>query len=306
MKGATTLNGASSINIVGISREPSMANIASEANGMNVSTMAATAVVQSQPSSLLLEADLKDNRETTIDSSDSGVKVKLETEVKDKVNTETFIDKLKLTRYRSRIIRTVVACLVTAIIYKYFLGDRNPCFACIGAVYGMGSQFQEGFHNGFNRFVGTFIGGLVVIPSYWLYLNTPFGVPGEIYLCIGVFFVMYINFLLGANNAIQPGTVVYFVVLFTQPEANFVGYTIDRIIDTGVGVLFSLIITMLRPTMIDREKGVDFLTFVEAIKEGFHAWCYANKCGSLPQLDAEARAAKREERKARYIQRHTY
>ncbi len=222
------------------------------------------------------------------------------------VKGETLLDRIKLTRYRSRIIRTVIACFVTAVIYKYFLGDRNPCFACIGAVYGMGSQFQEGFHNGFNRFVGTFIGGLVVIPSYWLYFNTPFGVPGEIYLCIGVAIVMYINFLLGANNAIQPGTVVYFVVLCTQPEANFVSYTIARIIDTGVGVLISLGITMLRPTMIDREKGVDFLTFVEAFTEGFKAWRYANRCGSLPQLDAESRAAKREERKARYIQRHSY
>ncbi|WP_029201198.1 FUSC family protein [Oribacterium sp. NK2B42] len=219
---------------------------------------------------------------------------------------KTVADKLKMPKYTNRIIRTVIACFVTAVIYKYLLGDRNPCFACIGAVYGMGSQFQEGFHNGFNRFVGTFIGGLVVIPSYWLYMNTPFGIPGEVYLCIGVFFVMLINFVLGANNAIQPGTVVYFVVLCTQPVGNFVSYTIARIIDTGVGVLISLGISMLRPTMIDREKGVDLLTFFEAMTEGFRAWSYANKCGSLPQLDAEGRAAKREERKARYIERHSF
>jgi hypothetical protein len=57
--------------------------------------------------------------------------------------------------------------------------------------------------------------------------------------------------------------------------------------------------------MIDREKGVDFLTFFEAMTEGFKAWRYANKSGSLPQLDAEGRAAKREERKERYIKRHS-
>lgn len=209
-------------------------------------------------------------------------------------------------KFGNRIVRTVIACLVTAIIYRYFLSDRNPCFALIGAVYGTGSQFQEGFHNGFNRFVGTFIGGLVVIPSYWLYLYDPLGVPKELYLCLGLFFVMYINFILGANNAIQPGTVVYFVVLFTQPEAGYVSYTIARIIDTGVGVLISLVLTMMRPTMVDREKGVELLTFFEALSESFKAWRYANKSGSLPQLDAEGRAAKREERKARYIQRHTY
>ncbi len=209
-------------------------------------------------------------------------------------------------KFGNRIVRTVIACLVTAIIYRYFLSDRNPCFALIGAVYGMGSQFQEGFHNGFNRFVGTFIGGLVVIPSYWLYYTAPFGIPSELYMCLGLFFVMYINFILGANNAIQPGTVIYFVVMFTQPEAGYVSYTIARIIDTGIGVLISLGLTMMRPTMIDREKGVELLTFFEAISESFKAWRYANKSGSLPQLDAEGRAAKREERKAKYIERHSY
>lgn len=209
-------------------------------------------------------------------------------------------------KFGNRIVRTVIACLVTAIIYRYFLSDRNPCFALIGAVYGMGSQFQEGFHNGFNRFVGTFIGGLVVIPSYWLYYTAPFGVPSELYMCLGLFFVMYINFILGANNAIQPGTVIYFVVMFTQPEAGYVSYTIARIIDTGIGVLISLGLTMMRPTMIDREKGVELLTFFEALSESFKAWRYANKSGSLPQLDEKGRAAKREERKARYIERHSY
>ncbi len=209
-------------------------------------------------------------------------------------------------KFGNRIVRTVIACLVTAIIYRYFLSDRNPCFALIGAVYGMGSQFQEGFHNGFNRFVGTFIGGLVVIPSYWLYYTAPFGVPSELYMCLGLFFVMYINFILGANNAIQPGTVIYFVVMFTQPEAGYVSYTIARIIDTGIGVLISLGLTMMRPTMIDREKGVELLTFFEALSESFKAWRYANKSGSLPQLDEKGRAAKREERKAKYIERHSY
>lgn len=64
-----------------------------------------------------------------------------------------------------------------AVIYEYPLGGRNPCFALIGAVYGVGSQFEEGFHNGINRVIGTLVGGLLVIPFHRLYSSQPFGIP---------------------------------------------------------------------------------------------------------------------------------
>ncbi|MDY5096592.1 MAG: FUSC family protein [Oscillospiraceae bacterium] len=156
-----------------------------------------------------------------------------------------------------RIVKTLVSCLAVALVYQYLLGGRNPCFACIGAVYGMGNQFQEGFRNGFNRFVGTLLGGLMVIPFYWLYYYQPLGIPQSVYLIVGLFCVIYINLVFGANNAIQPGTVVYFVVMFTQPTANYVSYTLARIIDTGVGVVFSLVISMLHPSELDKRLGMD-------------------------------------------------
>ncbi len=156
-----------------------------------------------------------------------------------------------------RIVKTLVSCLAVALVYQYLLGGRNPCFACIGAVYGMGNQFQEGFRNGFNRFVGTLLGGLMVIPFYWLYYYQPLGIPQSVYLIVGLFCVIYINLVFGANNAIQPGTVVYFVVMFTQPTTNYVSYTLARIIDTGVGVVFSLVISMLHPSELDKRLGMD-------------------------------------------------
>ena len=171
----------------------------------------------------------------------------------------------KLPGVGMRVVKTVISCLLVALVYEYLLDGRNPCFACIGAVYGMGSQIQEGFHNGFNRFVGTFLGGLMVIPFYWLYVNTPFGIPNYIYMAAGLFCVIYLNLAFGANNAIQPGTVVYFVVMFTQPLTGYVSYTIARIIDTGVGVLFSLVITMLHPSEKDKANGID-------LRAVFNSW----------------------------------
>lgn len=167
--------------------------------------------------------------------------------------------KFKLPKVGMRIVKTCLSCLIVALIYKYLLGGRNPCFACIGAVYGMGSQFRDGFRNGFNRFVGTLIGGLLVIPFYWLYTHTPFGIPDAIWLILGLFCVIYLHMLAGANSAIQPGTVVYFVVMFTQPATGYVSYTIARIIDTGVGAIISLIISAIHKTDTDKAQGISIL-----------------------------------------------
>lgn len=164
-----------------------------------------------------------------------------------------------------RVYKTCGSALIVALIYQYLLGGRNPCFACIGAVYGMGSSFKEGFFNGFNRFVGTLLGGLMVIPFYWLYTHTPLGIPAAVYLVVGLFATMWLNLAFGATSAIQPGTVVYFVVMFTQPTTGYVSYTIARIIDTAVGVAISLVLTAIDPGQIDKQNGI-------SLKDAFRNW----------------------------------
>ncbi len=153
-----------------------------------------------------------------------------------------------------RIYKTLASVLIIALAYEYLWGGRNPAFACIGAVFGMGSFYSEGIRNGGMRFVGTLLGGLVVIPFYYLYYTTPFGIPSTVYLIVGLFFVIYINRVFGANAAIQPGTVVYFVVMFTVTNERYLSYTIARVIDTGLGVLLSVLINLILPTPADKAR----------------------------------------------------
>lgn len=161
-----------------------------------------------------------------------------------------------------RIFKTLGAVLLVCAAYG-LLGGRNPCFACIGAVFGMGSFWREGVRHGGNRFLGTLLGGLVVIPFYWLYANRPFGLPGHLYLVLGLFCVIYINLLFGAHSAIQPAAVVYFVVMFTVTKDRYVSYTIARILGTGVGVLAGLAINRLFPAPRDARDTED----AEAMRE---------------------------------------
>ena len=168
-----------------------------------------------------------------------------------------------------RVYKTCLSVLIVALVYHYVLGGRNPCFACIGAVYGMGSSFKEGFQHGFNRFIGTLLGGLMVLPFYWLCLNAPAvipWIPSEIYMVAGLFCVMGLHLAFGASSAIQPGTVVYFVVMFTQPEHSYVSYTIARIIDTGVGAAVSLALSALFRHESDKD-GI-------SIREAFRHWAH--------------------------------
>lgn len=157
-----------------------------------------------------------------------------------------------------RVIKTLLSVLLVTLTYDYLLGGRNACFACIGAVYAMGNHFHEGFKFGFNRFVGTLFGGLIVIPFYWLYYHHPLGIPKEFYLVLGLLCLLYLHILSGATTAIQPGAVIYFVVLFTQPVNTYIGYTIARVIDTGIGVIFSLVLNFLLPSKLDKRNGFDF------------------------------------------------
>ena len=156
-----------------------------------------------------------------------------------------------------RVFKTLLSVLLVTLTYDYLLGGRNACFACIVAVYAIGNHFHEGFKFGFNRFVGTLFGGLIVIPFYWLYYNQPLGIPKEVYLVLGLLCLMYLHILSGATTAIQPGAVIYFVVLFTQPVTNYIPYTIARVIDTGIGAAFSLLLNLFWPSRLDKQKGFD-------------------------------------------------
>ena len=142
--------------------------------------------------------------------------------------------------------------LIVTLAYEFLLDNRNPCFACIGAVFGMGTLLRDGMKFGGNRFIGTLLGGLVVIPVYGLTLHYP--TLRYLWLILGLFCVIYLNLMLGTGAAIHPGSVVFFVVMFTVNTDRYISYTIARIIDTGVGVVVSLVINWFFPAPSEAES----------------------------------------------------
>jgi len=147
-----------------------------------------------------------------------------------------------------RSIKTALAATLCALLYA-FLPGRNPTFACIGAIFGLGSDMGDSWRNGGNRLIGTIIGGFLGLGFYWV--EHQFYPDGNYFLrlpCLflGVLVLISLSVLFRWPGAVQPGGVVLCIILFNTP-ANHIDYALNRMLDTGIGVLVALLVNQLLP-----------------------------------------------------------
>lgn len=148
-----------------------------------------------------------------------------------------------------RNIKTALAATLCALLYFPF--DRNPTFACIGAIFGMGRDRKTSQQGGGNRFFGTIIGGVLGMLLFSIYIHfypeggmKPFML---VLLFIGVIMLIVASQLIHWPGAIQPGGVMLCIILFNTPTDTYIAYSLNRIIDTGIGVLVAFIVNYLMP-----------------------------------------------------------
>lgn len=136
-----------------------------------------------------------------------------------------------------RNLKTALSASLCALIY-FFL-NRNPAFACIGAIFGMGADMDHSKLHGGNRLFGTVIGGFLGIGLYRIYLVFyPDG--GRHLLLVPLLFGGIVVLILLAQifwvGAVQPGGVVLCLLLFSIGPDDYISYSLNRMLDTGVGV----------------------------------------------------------------------
>ena len=68
-----------------------------------------------------------------------------------------------------RNIKSALAATLCALLY--FAIGRNPTFACIGAIFGMGSDLAQSKQHGGNRLFGTMIGGFLGMLLFHIYIQ---------------------------------------------------------------------------------------------------------------------------------------
>jgi len=140
-------------------------------------------------------------------------------------------------------IRTALAAALTALLYA-FAPERNPTFACIGAIFGTCADREESRRSGGNRFFGTIIGGFIGLGLYEVeHLISPEGnywlrLP---LLFVGVVVLVVLCAVFRWPGGVQPGGVVLCIILLNTPP-HHMDYAINRMIDTGIGVLVALIL----------------------------------------------------------------
>lgn len=140
-----------------------------------------------------------------------------------------------------RNIKTAISATLCVLLYEII--DRNPTFACIGAVFGMDNSIPSSLRTGGNRLIGTIIGGFTGMAFFTVSLMLPFPkVTQVILIFVGISFLIYMSQLLNCANAIQAGAVVFFIVMLNTPEDLYFSYAINRMIDTAVGVIISIAI----------------------------------------------------------------
>ncbi len=162
-----------------------------------------------------------------------------------------------------RNLKTAFATMLTAALY--FLIHRNPTFACIGAIFGTGNSMENSRLHGGNRFFGTLIGGLLGMLLFRIYII--FYPDGEPHLAMLPFVFVGVVALIVLSQifwvgAVQPGGVVLCILLFNTPVETYVSYSLNRIFDTGVGVVIALIVNYLLP----RERITRILTALKLKK----------------------------------------
>ena len=167
----------------------------------------------------------------------------------DHIHTETTELKQPKVHIGMRNVKTAFAATFCALIY--YLVDRNPTFACIGAVFGMGGDMGQSKLSGGNRLFGTIIGGLIGMALFSVYIifhpKGGFHPLMLLLLFVGVVILILISTLVKWPGAIQPGGVMLCIILFNTPVASYVAYSLNRILDTAIGVIIALIINALLP-----------------------------------------------------------
>ena len=147
-----------------------------------------------------------------------------------------------------RNIKTSITAMLVAIVYC--LIGRNPAFACIGVIFGLGYDMEDSIKNGGNRLFGTLIGGLLSIVVFRFYLIF-FPQGGHtVFLAVLLGFAIVVLILLCSYfwpGGVQPGGVVLCIVLFSTPVDSYIPYALNRILDTSVGVIVALAVNYFLP-----------------------------------------------------------
>lgn len=159
--------------------------------------------------------------------------------------------RFSLPRIGLRNLKTAIA--TTLCVFIYSIIKRNATFACIGAVFAMNTDLQSSWETGGNRLWGSIIGGFVGMFFFNACKHLTEVFDGNdafwetLMMFLGIMAMIYVSQLFHVHGSIPSGSVVFFIVMLNTPENQYVTYALNRMLDTAIGVLLSLMVNVALP-----------------------------------------------------------
>ncbi|MDF2506141.1 aromatic acid exporter family protein [Clostridium sp.] len=137
-----------------------------------------------------------------------------------------------------RNIKTGISVFLCVIVSR-LLNLEIPFYACIAAVISMQSSVTSSFHAGRNRMLGTLVGAATGLTFALI-------APGNPILCgIGVMIVIFVTNFLKWNKSASIGCIVFSAIMTNLNGRSPVNYSVNRIIDTFVGIGIAVLVNYL-------------------------------------------------------------
>lgn len=166
------------------------------------------------------------------------------------------MDKIKKHKLGMRTFKTGLSVSL-GMLAAQLLNLKSPIFVAIAAIMAMRSSVSESFIMGKNRMLGTLVGASVgLLLSYILPQNA-------IFLGLGIIIVIYIHNMFNWKQSISLSTIV-FSVIFINTTSSRLSYAINRIIDTFIGIIVSMLVNYF---IASPNKESIFLKGIEKIYE---------------------------------------
>lgn len=146
-----------------------------------------------------------------------------------------------------RNVKTGLAVALSVTLSK-MLKMEYPFFAAIAAIVSMQSSVIESFKEGRNRMIGTLIGAAVSL------IGTLIAPNNIIMILLGIIAVIYLLNALNCKKSIVIGCIVFLAIAVNLKDESPFLYSIDRIIDTIIGISVAAFLNyfLLPPNLLEK------------------------------------------------------
>lgn len=139
-------------------------------------------------------------------------------------------------------------------LLTFIVNRQDPMFACIAAVVVMQSTVADSVSSGKSRIYGTALGAAAGLLFLLINLSVPVHLINILLIAIGVVFLIYVCNLLKLQNAVSISVITFLVILISIGQKSPILYAVNRLLDTGIGIVISIFVNRYLNFPFKKEK----------------------------------------------------